>query len=113
MTGSLPGESCFHDLLRAQADLAPDAIALTAPGHTPLTYAALWTHVTRVAGGIRNLGLGPLDRVALVIPDGSDMATAFLGVSAAAAPAPLNAALRRAELDAALADLRVKTLLTS
>ena len=113
VTFGLPGESRFHELIRGQAGRGPDAIALTAPDRTPLTYAALWAHAMRVAGGLRNIGLNPLDRVALVFPDGAEMATAFLGVAAAATAAPLNAVLRRPEIEAALADLRVKMLLTS
>jgi acyl-CoA synthetase (AMP-forming)/AMP-acid ligase II/acyl carrier protein len=55
-------------------------------------------------------GLGREDRVALVLPNGPEMATAFLGVACSAACAPLNPDYRSEELDFYLSDLGVKAV---
>lgn len=51
------------------------------------------------------LGLGRGDRVAIVLPNGPEMATAFVAVAAAASTAPLNPAYRADELDFYLTDI--------
>ena len=55
-------------------------------------------------------GLGREDRVALVLPNGPEMATAFLGVACGAVCAPLNPDYRPEELDFYLSDLGVKAV---
>ena len=55
----------------------------------------------------------PGDRVAIVMPDGPEMAVAFLAVSAVATAAPLNPRSTRHEFASSFADLKVQTLLTS
>ncbi|RUW37977.1 acyl--CoA ligase, partial [Mesorhizobium sp. M1E.F.Ca.ET.041.01.1.1] len=56
-------------------------------------------------------GIGRGDRVAIVLPNGPEMATAFITVAAAASTAPLNPAYRADELDFYLSDIGVKAIL--
>jgi acyl-CoA synthetase (AMP-forming)/AMP-acid ligase II len=65
----------------------------------------------RLACGLREAGIGPSDRVAVVLPNGPDMAAAFVGVAAAAACAPLNPSHTRRDFEFYLSDLRAKALL--
>ena len=51
------------------------------------------------------------DRVALVLPNGPEMAVAFLAVSACATCAPLNPAYRQQEFEFYLEDLKPRALL--
>ena len=67
-----------------------DATALGAPGGTPLTYQALRTLVSDVRQALGSRGVGPGDRVAIVLDNGPEMAAAFLSVGSAATAAPLN-----------------------
>ena len=60
---------------------------------------------------LRALGVGRQDRVAMVLPNGPEMAALFLGVAAGAAAAPLNAAYREEEFDFYLSDIEAKLLL--
>src|SRR5712692_8757607 len=106
-------DSCVQQVLQRHAERTPDLIAIAAPNRTPVSYRRLWAHVVDVAGVLRAFGLGPGDRAALVIPDGPEMAVAFLAVSAVATAAPLNPSCRKSEFDTYLADLNVKMLLTS
>jgi acyl-CoA synthetase (AMP-forming)/AMP-acid ligase II len=101
------------ELLRRQRERLPDAPAILAPGRSPLTYARLHAHVEGVGRTLRALGIGRADRVAVVLPNGPDMAVAILAVASHAACAPLNPAHGPEELDRSLADLRPRALLTS
>jgi acyl-CoA synthetase (AMP-forming)/AMP-acid ligase II/thioesterase domain-containing protein/acyl carrier protein len=90
---------------------ASDAVALLAPGHEPLSYAQLLAHVDRIAGALRSAGIRRQDRVAVVLPNGPAMATAFLAAASCAACAPLNPAYRAEEFDFYFGDLDAKALI--
>ena len=90
---------------------SPDHAALGAPGGKPLTYAALRTHVERTIRQLNALGIGRNDRVAIVLPNGPEMASAFVAVAAGAAACPLNPAYRAEEFEFYLSDLKAKALL--
>ena len=88
-----------------------DAMALGAPGGKPLTYGALRVHVERTVRRLNELGIGRNDRVAIVLPNGPEMASAFVSVASAATACPLNPAYRADEFEFYLADLKAKALL--
>ena len=106
-------ETCdtIYQLLKTRADRAPRAAAIVAPGRGPLTYALLLQRVEHLAHLLHEMGIGRNDRVAIVLPNGSEMAMAFLGVAACATSAPLNPAFRDAEFDFLFSDLRPKALI--
>ena len=56
------------------------------------------------------MGIGRNDRVAIVLPNGPDMATAFVAIACGATTAPLNPAYRAEEFDFYLSDLNAKAL---
>ncbi len=88
-----------------------DAVAIAGHGAPPLTYAALRALVDRAGAKLNDLGVGRGDRVAIVLPNGPDMAAAFLCVASAAAAAPLNPAYRQDEFEFYLGDLKAKALI--
>jgi oxalate---CoA ligase len=85
--------------------------ALDAPGRQPLSYQALRALNARTARTLNGLGIGVADRVAIVLPNGPEMASAFLTVGSAATAAPLNPGYRYEEFDFYLSDLNAKALL--
>ena len=85
--------------------------AIGAPGRPPLRYAELRAHVTRVVARLNGLGIGRNDAVAIVLPNGPEMASAFVSIGAAATTAPLNPAYRRDEFRFYLEDLDSKLLI--
>ena len=101
----------LHELLTARAAMAPQALALLAPGRQPLTYAALLAQLQATQARLNMLGLGRQDAVALVLPNGPEMATAFLATSAALTCAPLNPAYRASEFEFYLADLQARAVI--
>jgi acyl-CoA synthetase (AMP-forming)/AMP-acid ligase II len=85
--------------------------ALVAPGRSAMTHAALRANVELNAARLNELGICRNDRVALVLPNGPEMACAFLAVACAATAAPLNPAYRSDELEFYLGDLRAKAVI--
>jgi crotonobetaine/carnitine-CoA ligase len=64
-------------------------------GGPALTYAELLAEVRAVAGGLRAAGLGPGDRVALLLGNRREFLTTYLGLAwLGAVSVPLNTALR-------------------
>lgn len=98
------------DLLATWTQDSPDAAAILAPGRTSLSFAGLKTQVADTASALRARGIERDDRVAIVVPNGPEAASSFLGVSAAATAAPLNPAYRTEELTFYLTDLNAKAL---
>ena len=90
---------------------APGAAAIGAPGRAPLIYDGLRRQIARTVETLNALGLGRGDRLAIVLPNGPEMATAFLAVAACATAAPLNPAYTADEFDFYLADLGVRGLI--
>ncbi|MFP6809761.1 MAG: AMP-binding protein, partial [Pseudohongiellaceae bacterium] len=88
---------------------AKDA-ALAAPDRQPLTYEQLRAQVDYTAKRLNTLGVGRNDTVAIVLPNGPEMASAFICIGAAATTAPLNPAYRGEEFDFYLEDLQPKLL---
>ncbi len=95
------------EILDAGADQAP---AVGAPERAALSFGALRQLVRATIAKLNGLGIGRGDRVAIVLPNGPEMATAFLAIAAAAATAPLNPAYRADEFEFYLTDLDAKAL---
>jgi acyl-CoA synthetase (AMP-forming)/AMP-acid ligase II len=104
--------SCLPHLLEHQNKRVPQAPAILAPGRAPLTYGRLYHHIEEVGRTLRAMGIGRHDRVAVVLPNGPEMAVAILAVAASAACAPMNQAYGSEELSRYFADLRPRALIT-
>ena len=102
MTGTL-------QLLLATA--APDAPAFGAPDRPWLTYAGLAVQTERTLSALHGAGVGRGDRVAMVLPNGPEMASAFVTVAQGAVTAPLNPAYKLEEFDFYLSDLRARAII--
>jgi acyl-CoA synthetase (AMP-forming)/AMP-acid ligase II len=100
-------------LLEYQANRTPYASAILAPGRAPLSYARLYQHIHHVERALRAMGIGRHDRVAVVLPNGPEMAVAILAVAAGAVCAPMNPAYGAEELDRYFADLGPCAVLTA
>jgi len=103
----------ISDLLQERARRDRDSVAILAPGRDPLSYGALLEFAGRIAGQLQAAGIGRNDRVAVVLPNGPEMAVSFLAVSCAATCAPLNPAYRAEEFDFYLADLGARAVIVA
>ncbi|MGH8501418.1 MAG: acyl--CoA ligase [Gammaproteobacteria bacterium] len=99
----------LYEVLDGAAGSAP---AILAPAREALTHGALRDRVERAIHTLRRVGIDRDDRVAMVLPNGAEMAVAFLAVSVCATAAPLNPAYRRKEFEFYLNDLKPRALLT-
>jgi acyl-CoA synthetase (AMP-forming)/AMP-acid ligase II len=94
--------------------LAPDdpGPALITVSGESIDHAALWAAVDRLAEGLRRAGLLPGDRIAIVLPNGPEMALLLLAAMSVGCAAPLNPKYREEEFRFYLDDLRVAALIT-
>jgi acyl-CoA synthetase (AMP-forming)/AMP-acid ligase II len=102
--------STISEILNAGADDAP---ALSSPGGVALSYRALRALTAKIASDLATHGVGPNDRVAIVLDNGPEMAAAFLSIAGAATAAPLNPTYRAEEFEFYLTDLRAKLLVVA
>src|SRR5260221_5207029 len=89
---------------------APGATALSAPGGVSLTYQTLRKLASDTNIALNARGIGRNDRVAIVLDNGPEMASAFLSMGAGATAAPLNPAYRSDEFEFYLSDLKARLL---
>ncbi|MDG2377269.1 MAG: acyl--CoA ligase, partial [Woeseiaceae bacterium] len=98
----------IFELLQAGAD---DDVAIAGLDRPVLTYSVLRALVSQTAAALNGLGFGRNDRVAIVLPNGPQMATVFVAASACTTIAPLNPAYKKDEYDFYLADLDARALI--
>jgi acyl-CoA synthetase (AMP-forming)/AMP-acid ligase II len=87
------------------------ATAFAAPGRKSLTYAGLRDHMKHTVDALNAMGVGRNDSVAIVLPNGPEMASAFVAVAAGTTTAPLNPGYRRDEFEFYLTDLKARLLI--
>jgi acyl-CoA synthetase (AMP-forming)/AMP-acid ligase II/acyl carrier protein len=105
--------SCLQDLLSHYGQNAPDRDAILAPGRQPMKYGALWIQTRDIVRGLRSVGVGRTDRVAVVLPDGPEAAVAMVAVAAGAVCVPLNPGFTDDEYRRYFGELRLAALLTA
>jgi len=104
-------ERSFLIDLRLQAEATPQAVALIEPGRENLTFSSLQNRIRAAARTLTEAGIRRDDVVAVILPDGIELLTTFLGVASVATCAVVNPALREAELESIFDDLDVRALI--
>ena len=87
------------------------ANAIGAPGRDWMSYGQLNSLTRTVRTFLRSAGIGAEDRVAIVLPNGPEMAAAFVTVAQSATTAPLNPAYKEDEFAFYLADLKARAII--
>ncbi|MEO3808653.1 non-ribosomal peptide synthase/polyketide synthase [Sphaerisporangium sp. B11E5] len=107
---AIPGVT-LPELFAAQVERTPDAVAVVA-GDVTLTYAELDARANRVAHWLIGFGVGPEDRVGVVMDRSADLVAVLLGVvKAGAAYVPLDASHPVDRLRAVVAEAGVTVVL--
>ena len=107
-----PGEICAHELFEAQAELTPDAVAVTF-GDQELSYRELNERANLVAHHLRSLGIAPETRVAICVERSPEMVIGRLGVlKSGGAFISFDPASPRERLAFMIEDAQVPVLLT-
>jgi acyl-CoA synthetase (AMP-forming)/AMP-acid ligase II len=102
--------SSVYQVLENQNHLSPDSEAILGLGRAPLTFGRLFAQVQKAVACLVALGIRRSDKVAIVLPNGPEMAVGFLSIACGAVAAPLNPAYGAAEFEFYLADLDAKAL---
>ncbi|HXZ02447.1 MAG TPA: acyl--CoA ligase [Stellaceae bacterium] len=95
------------ELAKAQPAGRP---AISGIGRMPMSYGELARLADQTVHDLNRIGIGREDRVAVILPNGPELAAVFVSIAAGASVAPLNPAFREDEFDAYLADLAVKAV---
>ena len=98
----------LSDLVERQP---PDAIAIMAPERAPLTYGGFASHCEATTAALGERGFRPDHKLAIVLPNGPDMASAFVSCGSACVAAPLNPAYKEDEFHFYMGDLQARALL--
>ena len=104
---SLYRASTLAALLESGRDSAP---AIGAPERQALTHGELRALCKRTVDSLNAMGIGRGDRVAMLLPNGPEMAASFIATACGATTAPLNPAYRTEEFEFYLSDLNAKAL---
>ena len=122
-----PGSRTFSslaELLAFHGRNTPDREAILASGlasgsapasaqeRAPMSFGALWANAQQTLRALRAAGIGRSDRVAVVLPNGPEAATAIISVAASAVCVPLNPDFTADEWQRYFDELRVVALLT-
>jgi len=101
------------EMLRRSVDATPDAEALVELDGQRLTYRELWDRAARVAGGLREAGLGDGDRVAVRHGNTLEWVLAFFGTQlAGGVVVPVNTRFAEPEVDYVIGDSGAKVVLS-
>jgi long-chain acyl-CoA synthetase len=97
-------------ILSESAVRFPDNVAVVM-GDLRLTYAQLWGHAKQYAAVLRERGIGPGDKVGLLLPNTPHFPLAYFGTLALGAVAvPVHALLKAEEIEYVLSDSGAKVL---
>jgi acyl-CoA synthetase (AMP-forming)/AMP-acid ligase II len=100
-----------HTIPELLAGAKPDLVAITAPDRKPLPFADLRALIDTTLKALNCCGVGRQDRVAIVLPNGPEMACAFISVGSAATAAPLNPSYKADEFEFYMSDINAKALI--
>lgn len=99
--------SCLEDLFTLGKTDNP---AIRASNSKYLTYFELRKLIIQTRNDLHSLDIYPTDRIAIVLPNGPLMATAFIAIACYATAAPLNPSYLQDEFEFFMSDLGVKAL---
>ena len=105
--------STVGELLEIRARERGATAAVLAPNRPAMTYELLAERAATHRAKLRDWGIGPRDRVALVLGDGYDTAVSALYLSASTICVSLSPALKEPELDTLFARLRPRAVVVS
>ncbi len=103
----------IHQIILEKSNNRSEAPAILSPGKETTSYRNLSRHLQSTALQLNQWGIRPADRLALVLPNGPEMATAFLAISTVCTCAPLNPNYSLEDFKFSLEDLHIKALVTT
>ena len=100
-------------LIARHATIRPECPAIVTSRDSFLTYDALGRRIAAFGEGLRSHGVGHTARVAIMLPDGPELAFVIVAVVCHAVAVPLNPRLTASELDDLFAVLAIDAVVVS
>lgn len=107
----MSAEVSLAGMIKAHVSNAGECAAIQAPGRPPMSYSDLGRQIEYTESQFNQIGFGPRDRIALVLPNGPEMAAGLLSVASFCVCAPLNPRYSAKDYEFYLSDLSVRGLL--
>jgi acyl-CoA synthetase (AMP-forming)/AMP-acid ligase II/thioesterase domain-containing protein/acyl carrier protein len=105
-----PGRATVRTFLESHAAARPASPAIVFSDRPPLTYGALALQAAASGAALRGAGIQRRGRVAIMMPDGPELALTIAAVACHAAAVPLNPNLTTAEFDSLFCTFRIDAL---
>src|SRR4051794_5786075 len=103
----------LYEFIQNRSSETPGSTAIIDINNQRFTYLDLAHRLKSLMAGLSGLQFQRNDRVAIVLPNGREMAMEFLAVASIASAAPLNPAYSFDEFTFYLSDLQAKALITT
>ena len=100
-------------IIAHHAAIRPEAPAILTSRHEVLTYGALWAQISAFGATLRANEIGKSARVAIVLPDGFELAVAIIRTACNAVAVPVNPKLTANEIDILFSRLHIDAIATS
>ena len=95
----------IYKLISKYKEKTPQSQVIISQGRLALSYIGLFNHIHYVAQTLNSLDIEVNDRVATVIPNGPEMATAFLSIASCCTCAPLRPSYNEKDFEFYLKDV--------
>ncbi len=109
----LPTKDTVASIIAHHVAARPESPAILLSKDDVLTYGALGARINAFGAALRAEGLGHSARVAIVLPDGFELAVAIVATVCNAVAVPVNPKLTAAEIDNLFSRLRIDAIVTS
>jgi acyl-CoA synthetase (AMP-forming)/AMP-acid ligase II/thioesterase domain-containing protein len=106
-------EATIATLIAQHVAAQPESPAIVMSKGSGLTYGALGEQIKILGAGLCANGIGRCARVAIMLPDGPELAVGIVGAACHAVAVPINPKLIANELDSLFARLRIDAIVTS
>ena len=93
-THTMPSRLTLPTLIHGDSGPDDRSVALVAPGRLPMRYAPLRQQIGATGGALRRAGIHRRDTVAVMLPNGPELAAVSIAVASNAICAPLNRAFQ-------------------
>jgi acyl-CoA synthetase (AMP-forming)/AMP-acid ligase II/thioesterase domain-containing protein/acyl carrier protein len=108
-----PAAQTVAELIQWHAAVTPLAPAIVVPNRPALTYVALQSQIDGIGAELKRAGIGPGKRVAIILPDGPELAITIAAVACRATAVPLNPNLTAPEIEELFASQRLEAVILS
>ena len=106
-------EAAVDTIIAMHVAARPQSPAIVMSKDDVLTYGALGAQIAAFGADLRANGIGRSAKVAVMLPDGPELAVALVATACHAVAVPLNPKLTATELDNLFATLRIDAMVIS